>query len=225
MTTDELGKAARGLAARAIGSHCAPFGAEVAVEGDWRDGDDRLVTLSDGSRLRLVHDEREAPYSPADPDLLVSLTDEDGLSVCVWGVPCAGAGVAGLGIDLASTADFAGERGAAYNRLLFSAHERDFVQKHYAEAPEVGFALAFSAKEAAFKACAAPLRTWDESHARELVFEVREFELADAAHARGTLRHARAQDAMDAMGICAIELLHAELDGAVLTIALAMARA
>ena len=198
---------------------------EVAPEGVWGPREARAIPLEDGEVGCLTHDEREAPYMENASDLLVSLTDEKGIAVCAWACPQADSALMGLGIDLASVEDFAGERGATFNYLLFSKHERRLVASRYEESGrmEYGYAMAFSAKEAAFKACAAPLRTWYAAHDDPLEFEVREFELVDFSHVRGTLRRAEAQRAMGLMGVQTIALSHVELPGAVMTVAFALA--
>lgn len=225
MDIEVVRTAARDLA------HCIPAalasagGIEVAREGAWGPREARAIPLDDDTKGRIVHDEREAPFVANAPDLLVSLSDEKGVAACAWTRPRPGSALVGLGIDLASVEDFAGERGATFNHLLFSKHERRLVTSRYENAGrmEYGYAMAFSAKEAAFKACAAPLRTWYATHNDLLEFEVREFELADFSHARGTLRSAEAQRAMGLMGIQTIALHHVELSGAVMTVAFALA--
>lgn len=200
------------------------YGIEVEPEGAWGPREARTLPLSDGTTARLTHDEREAPFVMDAPELLVSLSDEKGVAVCVWARPREGSALVGLGVDLASVEDFAGERGDTFNHLLFSKHEQRLVASRYEEAgrTEYGYAMAFSAKEAAFKACAAPLRTWYAAHDDLLEFEMREFELEDLSHARGTLRRAKAQWAMDHMGIRTVVLKHAELPEAVMTVAFAL---
>ena len=222
------------LARDALSNTCRAFGIEVAPIDAWGSRDERRVPIGDADSpesrrvgklwctLTIGHDEREAPIAINAEDVLISLTDEGEVALCAWALPAATSRIAGIGLDLASVEDFAGERGATFNRLLFSPHEQEFVSEWYASRPEAGFAFAFAAKEASFKALAAPLRTWYGTHEEELTFEVREFELADATHERGTLRHACAQRAMDALGIMSIELHHRVLDDAVLVLAIAL---
>lgn len=207
----------------ALSEACSSYGVEVLEDGGTAHTD-RVISLQGGRTVVLTHDEREAPFCVEGDGTLVSITDEDELALCVWAVPRPDSDVVGIGVDLASTCDFAGARGERFNHLLFSEHEQDFVQRHYSEEPALGYAYAFSAKEAAFKSLAAPLRAWYTTHEEELAFEVREFELEDATHERGTLRHARAQTAMDAMGIRTIELFHTVPPGIAAVLTLAVAR-
>lgn len=216
-----LQNVANDLVQEALASCCDECGVLVAAVGSWGERERRRIRLANGTTFEIAHDEREAPYDVARDDLLVSLSDEVGLAVFAWAQPFHDSHVVGIGIDLAQTRDFAGERGERFNPLLFSPHEQAYVQQHYENRTEMGFAYAFSAKEAAFKSLAAPLRTWYATHDEELLFEIRNFELADATHERGTLRDASAQSAMDAMDIRCIELHHREAGDVVLTLALA----
>lgn len=210
MDMGRVREAAEELAGEVLLPVCVDFGVVVA------DSVDR-------ARIPvLTHDERGAPLQVNDSSLLVSLTDEENVCVYVWARPRYESGLLGVGIDLASACDFAGQRGERFNTLIFSGAEQAFVHAHYAGREEMGFALAFSAKEAAFKSLAAPLRAWYEEQDEELEFEVREFELVGGTHARGTLRHAYAQAAMDALGVRSIEVAHCETGDAVLTLALAL---
>ena len=214
------------LAHEALASWCDEFGTATAATGSWGSREARRIPLSSGASVVLAHDEREAPFVADDPGLLVSFTDEDDLALFAWARPQRDSRLAGIGVDVASAKDFAGERGERFNRLIFSEHEQEFVRTYYFDDPAIGFAYAFSAKEAAFKSLAAPLRAWYEKrdaggHASdELEFEIREFELEDATHERGTLRHGHAQAAMDAMGIGTITLHHRVFAGMAITLAL-----
>lgn len=210
MDMERVREAAEELAGEVLLPVCADFGVVVA------DSVDRKPIPA------LTHDERGAPMQANDSSLLVSLTDEENICVYVWARPRCGSGLMGVGIDLASACDFAGQRGERFNTLIFSAAEQAFVHEHYERQEEMGFARAFSAKEAAFKSLAAPLRAWCEEQGEEMEFEVREFELVDGIHVRGTLRHARAQAAMDALGVRTIEVEHRVADEGVLTLALAL---
>ena len=209
------------LACEALASCCDEFGMLAAPVGTWGDREARRIPLPSGATIVLTHDEREAPLVADDPSLLVSFTDEGNLALFAWARPQQGSQVAGIGVDIASSKDFAGDRGERFNRLIFSEHEQEFVQAHYADDPATGYAYAFSAKEAAFKSLAAPLRAWYEKPgSKELEFEIREFELADATHERGTLRHGCAQTAMNAMGVGTIALHHHTFEGMAITVAL-----
>ena len=120
--------------------------------------------------------------------------------------------------------DFDGDRGAHYRKLLFTDRDRKVVESGWSDKPEEGYAFAFSAKEAAFKACAAPLRTWYATHDEELSFDLRGFELDGTHRATGTARRGEAQRAMDAMGITRIELSTLTFEAYVLTFAFALRR-
>lgn len=203
-----------------------PCGVTFAPTGFWAQGDRRLVPLESGRALLLDHDEREAPVrlntsDSWDDTLLVSLTDEEETCACAWARVPEGSSAAGLGIDLASTQDFAGERGARFNRLLFTQREHELAPILGGGNLALGYAYAFAAKEAAFKALAAPLRRWYQTHQEELLFDVRCFELADANHESGTARKGQAQRAMDMLGIATIELDRMTLGDKALTIAVA----
>lgn len=161
--------------------------------------------------IAITHDERGAPVATRadgteDTRLLLSLTDEDELTFCGWAQREGDSPLVGLGIDLVPLDAFSGERGTRLNRLLLTDRDRAIASAMWPDTPETGAAYAFSAKEAAFKSCAAPLRRWYETHDEELAFDVRSFELADATHACGTARRGEAQRAMAAMGITSIEL-------------------
>ena len=206
----------------------APFGASgwvrVAPVGAWNVGGERLVSLPDGSIVRISHDERGAPFVLAadgaeDYNLLVSLTDEKRVAACAAAKADESADLLGVGIDLASPEDFAGERGERFNHLIFSTGEQRLAPT-LADDAALGFAFVFSAKEAAFKACAAPLRRWYDKHDEELAFDVTEFELATPYDVRGTLRHAHANRAMAVMGIRTC-VVRREICGFACTIAVA----
>ena len=221
------------IANELLRSALSPYGPDVcgtvaAAPHAWDDDAMRLVPLTDGQRLRVAHDEREAPYvvngaGEEESALLLSLTDEDIMALCVWARMKPGSPVAGIGVDLASLEDFDGTRGARFNHLIFPEHEQRAAERLCPERPALGYAYLFSAKEAAFKACAAPLRTWYRAHSEELLFSVLNFELgSDDRHEVGTARHAEAQAAMNAMGIRAIELHRTQIDDMALTIGLAL---
>jgi phosphopantetheinyl transferase (holo-ACP synthase) len=154
-----------------------------------------------------------------DPGLLVSFTDEDDLALFAWARPQRDSRLAGIGVDVASAKDFAGERGERFNRLIFSEHEQEFVRTYYFDDPAIGFAYAFSAKEAAFKATAQPLRSWYRHHDEELAFEVRHFSLTTPHVARGELRDAAAQYALDKMRIARIVVNYTQVEGVALVVA------
>lgn len=219
---------AQNEASELLAEALAPFGVSgwvrVAPAGAWNVGGERSVPLLDGSIVRISHDERGAPFAlgmdgTEDYNLLVSLTDEKGVAACAAAQTDGSADLRGLGIDLASPEDFAGERGEQFNPLIFSASEQR-VAPMLADDDALGFAFVFSAKEAAFKACAAPLRRWYDEHDEELAFDLTEFELAAPRDVRGTLRHAHAARAMAAMGV-RVRIVRREICGFACSIAIA----
>lgn len=213
----------------------APYGIErcgvILMPPDrWQSGADHHVTRPHLPSLHLVHDEREAPYATATGQSAtthplpthVSITDEQGLVLVAWAEPAEDAHVLGLGTDLASTSDFAGHRGETFNHLLFTERERKVASAIAPEREELACAFAFSAKEAAFKACAAPLRRWYLTHDEELSFEVRDFELTDAYQETGSARKGDATRAMEALGISSIRLGRTTIEDMALTFAVAL---
>lgn len=190
-----------------------------------RAGRNRDDTQADGSRDDPQADcDRDDAQANGnwDDSILVSLSDEGELAACTWARVAEGSRIAGLGIDLADPVDFAGKRGATFNHLLFTERDEELAGALSPRDPALGYAFAFSAKEAAFKACAAPLRAWYSRQSEELLFDLRGFELADERHEAGTARHGEAQRALDAMGIGSIELARLTVKGLALTIALAL---
>ena len=176
--------------------------------------------------ITITHDERGGPVvtrtdGTEDEHFLLSLTDENELTLCGWAQRDKDSRLVGLGIDLVSLDEFKGPRGHELQRLLLTERDREILDKSWEGSAELGWAYAFSAKEAAFKALAAPLRRWYEGHDEKLAFEVRSFELADLSHAQGTARHGEAQYAMDTMGIAEIELSYQLRDRYLLSWALA----
>lgn len=178
----------------------------------------------------LAYDEREAPFAvDADgnerDDLLLSLTDEDDYLACAWACVGAGSPLVGLGIDLSAGAHFA-ERPATSKRrdlslLLFTPEERTLIPA-LGDDELIAKATLFAAKEAAFKSCAHPLRTWYHTQSQQLLFEVRHFVMAEPGLERGTGRNRAAQDAMDLMGIERIAIWSAEVCGMALVTATAL---
>jgi phosphopantetheinyl transferase (holo-ACP synthase) len=217
-----LGDVARGFGA-------LDWGVVFAAATSWNHGERRIVPLNGDALLQMTHDEREAPVPQLDDGdedrrLLVSLSDEEGTAVCAWVRVPPDSRLVGLGVDLASRADFSGERGRRFNPLLFTPREHELVASSWSDDDALGYAFAFSAKEAAFKSCAAPLRRWYQGHDERLGFDVRCFELLDWSHEAGTARHGEAQRAMDAMGIDRIELQRMSCADMALTLALALTR-
>lgn len=176
----------------------------------------------------IFHDERGAPYlrgndGREDRGLLVSKTDEEASTLIAWVRPGGGSPVIGFGIDLVTLADFEGERGRILVHHLLTRQDMRLAPE-LSPSPAAARGYAFSAKEAAFKACSQPLRAWVDAGRGEFCFEARGFELADAAHEQGTARKGEAQAAMDALGISRIELLRAPAGGLLITAAFALAR-
>lgn len=197
--------------------------------GTHKTGQLTLPTNQGPLTLRVAYDEREAPYvvgddGREDPQYLLSLADEGELVVCAWAHVDSRSPLLGVGVDLASTEDFdkrPSQQG--FIRLLFGEREHELVREGWPDAPDVGYATAFGAKEAAFKATARPLRRWYESHDEELEFEVRHFGLVKTHEARGERRNAAAQRAMDKMGIGRIQVSYVPLQDAALVVACALA--
>lgn len=179
--------------------------------------------------VTVTHDDRGAPLvayanGQENEKLLISASDETDLVVLCWAELEGESELVGLGVDVVPIDDFAGERGARLCKLLFTERDRAAVESGWADRLEEGYAFAFSAKEAAFKACAAPLRTWYATHDEELSFDLRGFELDGAHRSTGTARHGEAGRAMDKMGIARVELTTLSFEGYILTFAFAIER-
>lgn len=183
-------------------------------------------------RVRMEHDEREAPYALApdgseDATLLVSLTDDSNHIACVWARVTPGMPLLGVGIDLVAPRDFERQIGTRHrksiNELLFTEQERNLMPLLDCPSSTMGYATLFGAKEAAFKATAAPLRRWYDSHDEELLFEVRHFVMVEPGIERGIGRNGAAQAAMDRMGIDRVVLKHAVVEDMAVVTAVALA--
>ena len=178
--------------------------------------------------ISIAYDERYAPY-PLGPDgrerdeLLLSLADEGDLLVCAWALVEPHSPLRGIGVDLASNKDF-DEHPAAqrYIKLLFTEREQELAPTLWSDNLAGSYAALFGAKEAAFKACAHPLRLWYRQHSQELVFEVRHFSAVDAHTERGEQRDGAAQRALDAMSIERMAISSAPLDDKALVVACAL---
>ena len=176
--------------------------------------------------ISLTNDLRGAPVplradGHADETFLVSHTDEDDISLCAWAQTEEGYSLAGVGIDLVNMDDFEGERGKFLTKVLLTERDLEVVRERWPEEPNLASAFGFSAKEATFKALAAPLRVWHETHDEWLRFEVRSFELLDASHEQGTARKGEGKRAMDALGITSIEVFCIPWENYLVTFALA----
>lgn len=199
--------------------------------GAHENGSIELPTADGPLTVRIGYDERRAP-SPVDEagherrGLLLSLSDEGDHLACAWAQVPEGSQVVGVGVDLCAREHFR-ERETPRRRdlslLLFTEGERELLEGLCPGDPELGKAVLFAAKEAAFKATAAPLRRWYETHDEELSFEVRHFVMEEPGLERGTGRNGAAQAAMDAMGIARIEVRHTEVCDMALVCAVALA--
>lgn len=214
------------------GLGCVEHGVVVLAGDDsWHARERGQITLPtcDGSRsLTISHDERKAPFVTGGDgreqcDFLISLTDEGDRIACAWARVAPGSPLRGVGIDLCVSERFVPREGRRdFSRLLLTDHERELIPALGRSSEPVAKAVLFAAKEAAFKACAAPLRRWYDTHDEELLFEVRCFEMGELGLERGTLRKAEAQRAMDLMGIEQIRIHHTEIDGLALVTAIAL---
>ena len=177
--------------------------------------------------ISLTNDLRGAPVplradGHADESLLVSHTDEDDISLCAWAQIEEVSRLAGIGLDLVNMDDFTGERGEFLTKVLLTERDLEIVRKRWPDEPQLASSFGFSAKEAAFKALAAPLRVWHGTHDEWLRFEVRSFELADTAHEHGTARKGEGKRAMDTLGITEIEVFCVPWENYLVTFALAL---
>ena len=187
-----------------------------------------LPTCEGSCSLPLSHDEREAPFAIGEDgrelrDFLLSLTDEGDYIACAWARVAPGSPLRGVGIDLCRSERFALREGRRdFSQLLLTDREREIAPTLGAPSVQVAYASLFAAKEAAFKATAAPLRRWYDEHDEQLLFEVRNFRMEEVGFEQGTARDAAAQRAMDLMGIRKICIHHAELAGMALATATAL---
>ena len=179
--------------------------------------------------LALDHDVRGAPFAIDEGgnelrNVLVSITDEGPARLLAWACVPDGSTVLGIGIDLASTDDWPeDEHGDRFARLLFTDVERKLISIGEGPVP-LRRAKVFSAKEAAFKATAAPLRRWYEEHEEELFFEARDFELMSWKESHGAGRRQRAAIACEKLGIKRIEVSFAEYSGMAFCVAAALGK-
>ena len=186
------------------------------------------LPTNEGMRaFRIAYDEREAPYAANTDgternDVLLSLTDEDELCGCAWAEVTDNTDLLGVGVDLASPADFGIRPGTErFIELIFSERERELASELDPTRPHLAYATLFGAKEAAFKATAHPLRAWYATHSTPLEYEVRDFGMETLGEERGELRRKAAQRALDRMGIERIRILHTTCEGMALVVALA----
>ena len=87
------------------------------------------------------------------------------------------------------------------------------------------FSVLFGAKEASFKACAAPLRRWYEHHEEELSFDLRHFCMERPGFERGDARDGAAQRALDILGIRELRVYWREVHGDALVVTAAIGAA
>ena len=188
------------------------------------------IMHDDGTWRGIPHDEREAPYTLGKDgleqnDLLVSITDEGPIRLCAYARVGAESDVMGIGIDLASTDDWTMDvHGDRFARLLFTDTEKELIAAGTEPIPMLR-AMAFSAKEAAFKSTAPPLRRWYEGHDEELFFEARDFELVSWGESRGAGRRDRAAIACGKLGITRIEVSFCTYEGMAFCVAVALGEA
>lgn len=206
------------------GLGCSDFGITVLR------GAQSWDNAREGLAFTIGHDERDAPYA-VDSDgneltnVKLSFSDEGDYLAFAWAVTTPGSPLLGLGIDLASADDFKETRVGAerFIRLIFSDAEHRIARDIQTDDPAFSYATLFGAKEASFKSTAQPLRSWYQSHNRELAFEVRHFSMTEPGIERGEQRDAAAQHAMDHLGIGSINVYHTRVEGMALVIATALA--
>lgn len=209
---------------------CQRWGVAMCIGKNWREYDSSTL-LTTGSPLPsedVLHDERGGPYfagkngkEPA--DMILSRTDDSGLCLCVWAERGNGGSPLGIGIDLAAADDFKNRRNGSeqFARLVLDKNEILLARDIFVNDYPLGYAYAFSAKEAAFKSTAPALREWYRTHNEQLIFEVREFVQTEPGRMRGTGLNGNAHKACSKLGITDIAVSYAILPGAVFTIACA----
>lgn len=186
---------------------------------------------TDMARIPVAHDERGGPYATNGAgqertDFLFSLTDEKGCIACAWAIATPESPLMGVGIDLCAERDFLRTIGSKRRRtleeLLLTDEERAIAPTLDASTYDLSRAALFAAKEAAFKATAAPLRRWYDTHDERLRFEVRHFVAHEWGTELGTGRNGAAQRAMNLMGIRRIKVEWAEVADMALVTAVAL---
>ncbi len=198
----------------------------------WKDCEERLTSLIAADAfpaLSLAHDVRHAPYlqNPSSGEcrnLLLSLSDESDRLAAAWARAEEDSPLVGLGIDLCAAVRFEtrpGRRDRA--QLLLTERERALAPSLWPDNLPLAHATLFAAKEASFKATAAPLRRWYEEHDDELRYGVRHFVMDEPLAEHGTGRDGAAQRAIEAMGIARIEIRYARLDEMAIVTACALA--
>lgn len=197
----------------------------------WQHCEDQLTNLlaTDACpTARLAHDLRGAPYlcdqrGEERSELLLSLSDEGEGLAAVWAQAEEGSTLMGLGIDLCAADRFEARPGRRDRaRLLLTERERSYAPLLHPDNLPLAHATLFAAKEASFKATAASLRRWYESHTRELRYGVRHFVMEEPLLMSGTGRDGAAQRALDALGIKRMEIRYGQLDGTAIVVACAL---
>lgn len=213
---------------------CPEIGlAAFSGASSWRDCEDRLTGLvassTSSNALSVAHDARRAPYlqDPSGEErrgLLLSLSDEGDRLAAAWARVEEGSPLMGLGIDLCAANRFEARPGRRNRaKLLLTERERALAPSLWPDNLPLAHATLFAAKEAAFKATAAPLRRWYEKHDDELRYGVRHYVMDEPLLMSGTGRDGTAQRALEAMGIARIEVRYAQLDGMAIVVACALA--
>ena len=200
--------------------HCTNWGLVMRKGKNW-DASDKSTELSYGSsfpEISLSRDERGAPYFAHDERILCSISDENGICLCVWSQCAETSPLRGIGVDLAAEEDFV--RRPELSFLLLEDKEIQLAESCF-PSRALGYAYAFSAKEAAFKSTASALRAWYRENSETLLFDVRNFEQITLGQIRGTAHGGDAQKACKKLGIVRIEASYILLPGMVCTLAFA----
>lgn len=213
------------------GLGCKAYGIAVFKGADsWGAHESGLVEIptDEGTLvIPVAYDERGGPYATGHHgneqlNLLLSLSDEEDYLVCAWARVEAGSPLMGLGVDLSTAARFAPREGRRdYIELIYTNREKELMPQLNSD-PWMARAQLFSAKEAAFKCTARPLRDWYLGHDEELIYEVRHFCMVEPGLERGEARNAAAQQAMDRMGIAQVSVSWTHLEGMALVAAVAL---
>ena len=187
---------------------------------DWNNSNIE-TTISYGIPLPefpILYDERGGPYFAHDERILCSISDENGICLCVWSQCAETSPLRGIGVDLAAEEDFV--RRPELSFLLLEERESHLAESCFPSGA-LGYAYAFSAKEAAFKSTASALRAWYRENSETLLFDVRNFEQITLGQIRGTAHGGNAQKACKKLGIVRIEASYILLPGMVCTLAFA----
>jgi len=207
----ELDQTAALACALKEGADCGACGVALLEGADsWQAHETGKIVLPNTNEQQVIavmYDDRGAPYALSsdgleDTRMLISLSDEDERIACAWACIEPQSELLGLGIDLVSRSDFGVRPGTErFIRLLFTKREQELAQELSPDDLPFAFSVLFGAKEASFKACAAPLRRWYEHHEEELSFDLRHFCMERPGFERGDARDGAAQRALDILGI------------------------